>query len=422
MKENKLSFVNILQFLCLCVGGYIIYYVAFMRMSYYDAFMEAFTMTNTEFGVLFSAYALFSVGTYFVGGIITDKFSPKKLLAFSFAATGLLDIWFGTFPNYKVAVLIYALMGVTTTLTFYSAMIKTTRQFGRIIGEEKALGFLEGGRSIAGAILTTFGLLIFAKFADMVGGLQAVIFMFGGLLILLAIISWFVFKDENTSDLSTENPFKLAWESLKNPNIWIMSLIIMGVYATGSGYNYIAPYATSAFAASVTVAALLGIFRDYFQPVGALIGGFFSEKIGISKFILIGCVILAVINVGFVLIPGQKSMIVALAIITAVAFVLLGALRGQYFANLKEARIPMAMSGTAIGLMATIGFTPDIFLSPIFGSFIDNYPEVIAYKYIFLTLAGFALFSAVVTLIFRNVNKDNIRHIKEEKLALENKD
>ncbi|EHL09093.1 putative ATP synthase F0, A subunit [Desulfitobacterium hafniense DP7] len=420
MAKNKLGVKAILQFLCLCIGGNIIFYVAYMRMSYYDAFMEAFTMTNTEFGVLFSTYALFSVGTFFIGGIITDKFSPKKLLAFSFLSTGLLDLWFGTFPDYKVAVIIYALMGVTTTLTFFAAMIKTTRQFGRLIGEGKALGFLEGGRSIAGAAFATLGLLLFGRFADMVAGLQGVIFMYGISLILLAIITMFVFSDENTADTSTENPFKLAWTCLKNPSVWMMSLIIMGIYATGSGYNLIAPYATSVFAASITMGAVLGIFRDYFQPVGALVGGFFSEKIGISKFILIGCLVLAAVDASFVLIPGQPSMIVLVAIGTAVGFVVLGALRGQYYANMKEARIPMVMSGTTTGLMATIGYTPDIFLSPIFGSFLDKYPDVVAYKYIFLTLAGFAIFSAVMTIIFRRVNKENIRLNKEEALAAKN--
>ena len=100
---------------------------------------------------------------------------------------------------------------------------------------------------------------------------------------------------------------------------------------------------------------------------------------------------------------------------------MLGALRGQYYATLKDARIPMSLSGTAIGLMATIGYTPDIFLSPIFGSFIDNNPPEIAYKYIFFTMAGFAVFGAIITLIFRHINKDNMRLNKEEELAAKQK-
>lgn len=417
MEKKKMTLTSILQFLCLCVGGNIIYYVAFMRGSYYDSFMQAFTMTNAEFGVLFSAYAITSVGTYFIGGVLTDKFSPRKLLTISFASTGLLNLWFGTFPGYKVAVVIYALLGVSTTLGFWSAMIKATRQFGRIIGEGKALGLLEGGRSISGAIISTFGLFLFSRAIGAIGGLRAVIMFYGCFLLVVALVTWFVFKDENTSDIAKENVWQLVKECLKNKNAWIMAFIILGIYATGSGLSYVAPYATSVFAATATIAALLGIFRDYFQPVGALIGGFVSDKMGISKFIFIGCIVLAICDSMFIFIPSKASMIIILAIVTAVSFTVLGALRGQYYATQKDARIPMTLSGTVIGLMATIGYTPDIYLSPIFGSFIDKFNTVTAYKYIFLTLAGFAVFSAILTFIFMTINKKNIELNKKEEAA-----
>ena len=107
-----------MQFIVLCSGGNAIYYVVYMRSSYYNAFLEAFTMTNEQFGVLFSCYAWVATLTYFLGGIVADKFSPRKLLTISFLGTGLLNLWFGTFPPYNVAIVIYALLGITTTLTF----------------------------------------------------------------------------------------------------------------------------------------------------------------------------------------------------------------------------------------------------------------------------------------------------------------
>lgn len=55
MKNSKLK--SILQFIVLCAGGNAIFYVIFMRSSFYEAFLEAFTMTNEQFGVLFSCYA-----------------------------------------------------------------------------------------------------------------------------------------------------------------------------------------------------------------------------------------------------------------------------------------------------------------------------------------------------------------------------
>ena len=64
MKNSKLK--SILQFIVLCAGGNAIFYVIFMRSSFYEAFLEAFTMTNEQFGVLFSCYAWVAVATYFL--------------------------------------------------------------------------------------------------------------------------------------------------------------------------------------------------------------------------------------------------------------------------------------------------------------------------------------------------------------------
>ena len=125
-------------------------------------FLEAFTMTNEQFGVLFSCYAWVATLTYFLGGIVADKFSPRKLLTISFLGTGLLNLWFGTFPPYNVAIVIYALLGITTTLTFWAALIKATRQFGRNAGSEsKAYGGREAGASFFEVLVGTFAAWMF---------------------------------------------------------------------------------------------------------------------------------------------------------------------------------------------------------------------------------------------------------------------
>ena len=68
--------------------------------------------------------------SYFVGGIVADKFSARKLLTFSFIVTGLLGLWFSTFPGFTTSRIIFVLMGISTIITYWSACVKATRMLG----------------------------------------------------------------------------------------------------------------------------------------------------------------------------------------------------------------------------------------------------------------------------------------------------
>ena len=58
------------------------------------------------------------------------------------------------------------------------------------------------------------------------------------------------------------------------------------------------------------------------------------------------------------------------------ALVMIGVygLRSLYFALIQEARIPILYTGTAVGLISILGFTPDIFMGPWMGYLLDNNP------------------------------------------------
>lgn len=417
--ENKTKLRAILQFICLCAGGWSIYQVTYMRYSYYDAFLKAFTMTNEQFGVLFSVYGTLTIATYFLGGVVADKISPRKLLTFSFVSTGLLNLWFGTLPGYNTALIIYALLGITSTLTFWAALIKATRQVGKVVGEGKALGGLEGGRQLFNMVVGTMLVAWFGTFGNMVGGLQAVIYFYGGFLIVVGIITYLVFPDEKEG-VATENPFKVAIECLKNRNIWVMSLIILGAYAmTSTVTGYISNYSTQVFGLSAVFAAYIGMFQAYFSPLGALGGGVIADKIGISKMLMIGALgmVATVLIIGYM--PNGASMVIAFLALFALFNVFMGVARGLYYGTMKESGIPMRLSGTAIGIMATIGYLPDVFLSPYIGKILDmnlNAPDV-AYKTIFTILAGFGIFCAVMILVFRHMNQDTIKQLDDERRA-----
>ena len=110
--------------LLLAAGAGIIFQLPYIRETFYVPIQNAMNLTDAQMGMLSSGYATMATFSYFVGGIVADKFSARKLLAFSFIATGILGLWFSTFPGYNISRLIFVLMGVSTVITYWSACIK----------------------------------------------------------------------------------------------------------------------------------------------------------------------------------------------------------------------------------------------------------------------------------------------------------
>ncbi|MFQ8898202.1 MAG: hypothetical protein ACLR71_08185 [[Clostridium] scindens] len=84
--------------LLLATGAGIIFQLPYIRETFYVPIQNAMNLSNAQMGLLSSGYATMSLFSYFIGGIIADKFSARKLLTFSFIATGALGLWFSTFP------------------------------------------------------------------------------------------------------------------------------------------------------------------------------------------------------------------------------------------------------------------------------------------------------------------------------------
>ena len=75
--RKKLSMKAWLQFITCALGAFGIMYILFCRASFYDAFIEAMSVTNTQFGVLYAVYGWIAVVGYLIGGFIADKVSPR---------------------------------------------------------------------------------------------------------------------------------------------------------------------------------------------------------------------------------------------------------------------------------------------------------------------------------------------------------
>lgn len=144
----------------LCFSGGIIFMLPFLREVYYIPMQEAFGYNNTQMGVLMSVFGAVSLLTYFPGGWIADRYSPRKLMASALLATGLGGVYFSTFPSYAISILIHGFWGGCVSLVFWGAMIKATRAWAPAEEQGRAFGILEGGRGVSEVLSSTLFLAI----------------------------------------------------------------------------------------------------------------------------------------------------------------------------------------------------------------------------------------------------------------------
>jgi len=391
-----------------------------LRNSFYDAFLEGYGITNSEFAALVSIYASVAMFTYFIGGIVCDKVSARKMVTLSWLVNGICTMYLSTFPSYGILKVVYGVMGLCATFTFWSPLQKVTRQMGKNIGGEgKAFGGVEGGRAFAEMILGSIAVAISANMATAVMGLRFSLILCGAVLTACGVGAWFAFSDEADENEPKENyNMKSLIACLKNPCVWIQAFALLGCYAvTSSLGGYTSTMATAGFGATATTAAIIGMFNSYTKPIGAIGGGFVSDKLGHSKTLALAAAGMGVCALIVFAMPKSNSYLVAFTVLYAIMVVFVGLARGNYYTPLSEGGVPMVYMGTAVGIVATIGYLPDVFLSRIFGGILDTYESVDALNRIMLILAAFSAFAIVMCFVFLKVAKNMAKKQADQTVA-----
>ena len=402
--STKNTFQRLLIMTCLCLSGGIIYFLPHLREVYYIPLQKALFLSNTQLGMLMSVFGTTSLISYFPGGWLADRVSPRKLLTLSLLSTGIAGLYFATFPSYQVCIVLHAFWGVSCTLTFWAALIKATRKWAPSTEQGRAFGILESGRGITEVVSSTVLLAVFAKLGSEYFALSWVIILFSVLDILIGLMVWFALEDSSKDESETEEEKeKIGLQEiikvLKMPVVWLISLVILAAYSAYWGSYYFTPFATDVFMMSVVFGGALGVGKMWLKPLPALGAGFLGDKIGASKTCAWSFVILIFSFGVFIFTPGRPNLVLILVINTAIAALAIFALRGVYFALLEEGGVPLALTGTATGALSVIGYTPDVFMPIVGGVLLDSYPGALGYRYFFIFIAGLCILGLIAALI-----------------------
>lgn len=385
----------------LSLAGGIIFLLPFFQEVYYKPLSSALSLNNTEVGSLLSAFGVTAMLSYFPGGWLADRVSSRLLISSSLLLTGALGVYFSTFPNYRISLLIHAAWGVSISLLFWGAMIRATRNWAPSGEQGKAFGVLETGRGVGEGLTSVALLSLFGWLGSSEQALSMVVLQCSILILLLGVVSWFVFEDDN-ADEGAETPQRVGiqdvLEVLRMPEVWLISLIVLTGYSAYWGTFRLTPYASDVFLMSVTAAGVMSVSKMFLKPLAALVAGLTADKIGVAKTIGIIFALMMLSFLGFAFLPSSANLLPLMLLNVAVISIGVFAMRGVYFALLDEGGIPLRVTGTAAGIVSVIGFTPDIFMPLLGGVLIDQFPGHQGYRYFFLTTATICLIGLLATM------------------------
>lgn len=393
--------------LLLAAGAGIIFQLPYIRETFYVPIQNAMNLTNEQMGQLSAGYAAMATLSYFVGGMIADKFSARKLLTFSFLATGALGLWFSTFPGFTVSRIIFVLMGISTIITYWSACIKATRMLGSDEEQGRLFGLQEGLRGVLNALLVFGMTAAFSAYADEVLGAAAAIRVCAIAVIVIGVLNWFFIEDTKAEEQteSVGEVVKGMFKCLLIPRVWLLVGIIFTAYSVYGLIGYVTTYAQQFYGMTATTAATLGGIRYLLQGVGGIVGGFLADKLhSRMKVIIGGCIGLAASFALYIFLPAEASLCTAVIINFFFGLVFIYAVRSQYFAVHQDAGIPLSLSGRVSGISSALGYMPDVFMYTLVGSWMDSYGRT-GYNMTWVYAIVAAVLCVVLTFILGKVVK-----------------
>ena len=396
-------------------AGGTIYLLPYIRYTFYDAQIAAMGITNTQSSTLLTIYTIVNMIMYIPGGILADKFRPKKALIISLVATGILAFIYAFTMSYGIALVVWAGLSFSTAFVFWAALLKAVG----MCGEEHEQGFIYGLYYAFNGLSAAIGDFIALKAYnsagdDLVAAITRAVIAEGVIVIVVAAAIFFFMDDSHMSIEVTKEEDKFSFghavHLLKSPVLWVFSLVVLVGYGFYSNVSYFTPYLTEIVGIPESSAAGFAIVRTYVFLLLAPVGGLIADKLchSTTKWLTIAFTIIALTFLGVMALPSTISSTAA-SLYTLLPGAVAMMAYGVVFSTLSETGISPAMRGTAIGLASIIGYLPDTVYAMIFGKWLDTMEAAAAYRAIFIFLAVSGFVGAALAMYINRTNKKRLQ-------------
>lgn len=418
MSKSKSKITSILA---LIIAGEAVFLLPFILIRVFRPIIrEAFLISDFEIGKAQALYGITAMISYIFGGFFADKLEARKLLSASLILTALGGFWMITIPSFESLRILYGFWGVSTILLFWAALIKATRQWGNETNQGLSFGLLDGGRGAFAALIATFGAFIPSLFfpedatqvtyEDKVKTMQYIIGFVTVIVLLVSIFVWKALPKETELKQKAKDEVKTfdfgkVIQVIIQPKVIFHMIIIVCAYSAYKITDVYSTYAKDVWNYTLEEASFFGVLIQWIRPIAAVTIGWIADKYMPSKLILVSFIVMAISSsfIGFGLLDNTPVLI---SIFTFILMVIgTYSLRGLYFAIIEEAKIPIAVTGTLVGIISFIGYTPDIFMSLLSGYMLGENPTVVQYQNLFQLFTLFPLVGLFATIGFRKVIK-----------------
>ncbi|MBT8079841.1 MAG: MFS transporter [Gammaproteobacteria bacterium] len=414
MNNQRLS--RVLFIFALVFAGEMIFSLPFHTTRYFrPTFLDVFDFSNTQLGDVFAFYGVTAMFSYYIGGPIADRFSPRGLMVFSLATTSAGGLYLLTVPGFVGTATVFGWWGITTIFLFWAAMIRATREWGGDLSQGLAFGILDGGRGIIAAAMAVFAVTVFALYmpddarlasdAERLAGFRSVIIFYSGSTLLAAVLVWLIIPPMTPPPFDRRpSPLNGMLQVMRRPVAWTHALVIIAAYCGYKGLDNYSLYAVQVLGMDEVEAARFTAWAGYLRPVGCIAAGIVADRVGAALTSGVSFVLLIVIYgvLSFAApSPFWTNVIFANLLVSYLAIY---AFRGLYYALLEETRVPKHLTGTTVGFVAFLGYTPDAFFGPVTGRILDAAPGLPGHQnfFLFLTLMSFLGLIAVIALAALN--------------------
>lgn len=418
MADATTSRKNIFYIVLLILAGEAVFVLPFVLARVFRAtVLDVFKINNTELGFCFSVYGIVAVFSYLFGGPLADRFQPRKLMGSALILTALGGLVYASSPSLQTLAILYGFWGFTTIFLFWSAMIKATRVWGGIKNQGKAFGFLDGGRGLVGALFGLLGVFLFSLFitdshieltpAEQTEAFQYVIYVSSAIVAGIGLIVFFFLRINKGEEVETLD--KITFQNIKTvlrlPVVWLLMVIILCAYVGYKITDIISLYAKDVMHYSEVDAAATGTFLLFIRPVVGVVIGFLADRSRGSIYLCFGF-LLSIIG-ALLFASGILNENMDLLFFISIIIVAIGvyAARVLYFAVMEEGRIPLVLTGTAVGIISFVGYTPEVFAGLAIGYFLDASPGIMGHQNVFWMLVIFSAIGFLASFIFYRISK-----------------
>jgi len=240
-------------------------------------------------------------------------------------------------------------------------------------------------------------------------GFRVVILMYSSAAAICACLTWiFLPKTKEAGASINTKPLAGMTEVLRRPVAWAQAAIIICAYCGFKGLDNLSLYAVQVLGMDEVEAAGFTAWAAYLRPLAAVAAGIIADRFSASR--IIGYTFLVLVLVFGALsaaVPGTTPLNFIYANIL-VSFFAVFALRGVYFALLQETRTPKHLTGTTVGMVSFVGYTPDIFFAPVTGRILDASPGLGGHQHYFMFLTAVAVLGVLVATTLIRLNRKDL--------------